>query len=61
VEPGVAAIEQLYEGIAEGVVADERGASLPTLETDVLMDTADARERVARATLDFARGLAPGG
>ena len=60
-EPGVGVIEHLYEGIADGVVADERAESLPTLETDVLMDSPDARERVARAALEFARGLSPGG
>lgn len=60
-EPGIDVIEHLYEGIADGVVADEHADSLPTLETDVLMDSPEARERVARASLEFARGLAPGG
>jgi LPPG:FO 2-phospho-L-lactate transferase len=57
VEPGTAAIEHFYAGVADGVVADERAESLPTLETDVLMDTQEARARVARSALDFARGL----
>jgi LPPG:FO 2-phospho-L-lactate transferase len=60
-EPGIGVIEHAYAGIADGVVGDERAESLPTLETDVLMDSAGARERVARAALEFARGLAPGG
>lgn len=60
-EPGIGAIEHLYAGVVDGIVADERAESLPTLETDVLMDSPDARERVARAALEFARGLAPGG
>lgn len=60
-EPGIGVIEELYEGIVDGFVADERADSLPTLETDVLMDSPQARERVARAALEFARGLAPGG
>ncbi|MFL5841770.1 MAG: 2-phospho-L-lactate transferase, partial [Thermoleophilaceae bacterium] len=54
---GVAAVEQAYEGLIDGVVADERAGSLPTLETDVLMDTPDARARVARETLTFAQTL----
>jgi LPPG:FO 2-phospho-L-lactate transferase len=51
---GTRAIEKAYAGLLDGVVADEPGA-LPTLAIDVLMDTADARRRVAAATLDFAR------
>jgi LPPG:FO 2-phospho-L-lactate transferase len=51
---GTRAIEKAYAGLLDGVVADGPGA-LPTLAIDVLMDTADARRRVAAATLDFAR------
>ncbi|MFL5895977.1 MAG: 2-phospho-L-lactate transferase [Thermoleophilaceae bacterium] len=54
---GVAAVEQAYAGLVDGVVADERAGSLPTLEADVLMDTPDARARVARETLTFAQTL----
>jgi LPPG:FO 2-phospho-L-lactate transferase len=53
---GTAAIEQAYAPVLDGVVADERG-SLPTLETDVLMDTPHARRRVAAEALEFARAL----
>jgi LPPG:FO 2-phospho-L-lactate transferase len=53
---GTAAIETAYAGLIDGVVADQRG-ELPALETDVLMDSADTRRRVAAATLDFARGV----
>jgi LPPG:FO 2-phospho-L-lactate transferase len=52
---GVAAA---YAGLIAGLVADERTDALPVLETDVLLDTPDARRRVAAATLDFARALA---
>jgi LPPG:FO 2-phospho-L-lactate transferase len=52
---GVAAC---YEGLLDGVVADERLARLPTLETDTLMADADGRRRLAEATLGFGRALA---
>jgi LPPG:FO 2-phospho-L-lactate transferase len=47
-----------YEGLVDGLVADERASAVPTLETDVDMADAAARQRVARATLDFADALA---
>jgi LPPG:FO 2-phospho-L-lactate transferase len=50
-------IAALYEGVIDGLVADERGAGLPVLETDVLMDDAAARRRVADETLRFALAL----
>jgi LPPG:FO 2-phospho-L-lactate transferase len=51
---GVAAA---YDGLLDGLVADERADGLPTLETDVEMADAAARERVARETLGFALAL----
>ncbi len=52
-----AGVAELYSGLIDGLVADERVEGLPVLETDVLMDTAPARARVARETLDFALAL----
>jgi len=46
-----------YEGVIDGLVADTRTHNLPVLETDVLMDTPDARHRVAHETLRFAVAL----
>jgi LPPG:FO 2-phospho-L-lactate transferase len=46
-----------YEGLIDGLVADERAASIPTLMTDVEMDDAAARRRVAEETLAFAAAL----
>ena len=46
-----------YTGLLDGLVADERAESLPTLETDVEMADAASRRRVARATLEFATAL----
>lgn len=46
-----------YAGLLDGLVADERAGSLPTLETDVEMADAASRRRVARETLAFAAAL----
>jgi LPPG:FO 2-phospho-L-lactate transferase len=55
---GTPAIEKAYAGVIDGVVADAPG-NLPSLQTEVLMDTPEARRRVAEETLAFARGLTP--
>jgi LPPG:FO 2-phospho-L-lactate transferase len=51
-----------YSGLLDGIVCDDPvDAPVPVLLTDTLMDTAEARRRVADETLAFARGLtAPG-
>jgi hypothetical protein len=41
----------------DGVVADEAAPSLPTRLTGVLMDTPEARRRVAEEALRFAQTL----
>jgi LPPG:FO 2-phospho-L-lactate transferase len=50
-------IAALYAGLLDGLVADQRAAALPTLETDVAMPDAAGRRRVAEAALDFALAL----
>jgi LPPG:FO 2-phospho-L-lactate transferase len=50
-------IATYYDGLIDGLVADGRTARVPTLETDVLMDTAAKRRRVAEETLGFAMAL----
>ncbi len=47
-----------YDGLLDGLVADQPSASLAVLETDVLMDSAADRRRLAEQTLSFALGLA---
>jgi LPPG:FO 2-phospho-L-lactate transferase len=47
-------IAAAYAGVADGLVADEATTALPTLKTDVLMDTPQRRRELARMTLDFA-------
>ena len=49
-----------YDGLLDGLVADERADGLPTLETDVAMPDADARRRLAAETLAFAQALSGG-
>jgi len=53
---GTASVEKAYAGVIDGVVTDDPGA-LPALETDTLMDSPEARRRVAAETLEFARSL----
>jgi LPPG:FO 2-phospho-L-lactate transferase len=44
-----------YAGLLDGLVADERADSVPTLVTDVDMSDHEARRRVARDVLAFSR------
>src|SRR3954452_21666826 len=46
-----------YEGLIDGLVADQRTDSVPTLETEVELNTPSDRARVARAVLDCAAAL----
>ena len=48
-----------YDGLIDGLVADERADSVPTLVTDVEMSDPAARRRVAEETLAFAAALSP--
>jgi LPPG:FO 2-phospho-L-lactate transferase len=51
-------IAAMYAGIIDGLVADDRTNAIPTLLTDVLMDGATGRRRLAEETLRFAEALA---
>jgi LPPG:FO 2-phospho-L-lactate transferase len=53
----VEGIVKAYDGVLDGIVADERPRSLPVLETDVLMADAASRRRLAEETLRFALAL----
>jgi LPPG:FO 2-phospho-L-lactate transferase len=50
-------IASYYGDVLDGLVADERDAAVPVLETDVLMGDADGRHRVAQQALEFALAL----
>ena len=56
--PGSHGIATCYDGLLDGLVADEATDGLPVLRTDVLMRDADDRRRLATQTLRFAEGLA---
>jgi LPPG:FO 2-phospho-L-lactate transferase len=53
-----AGIAACYEGLIDGLVADEPARGLPVLQTDMRMDTAEARRRLAEETLRFGLTLA---
>ena len=57
IEHGAAGIVRAYEGVLDGIVADEPVEQLPALTVDTLMDTPEARRRLAAETLDFAHSL----
>jgi LPPG:FO 2-phospho-L-lactate transferase len=50
-------IAAAYDGLLDGLVADQRADGLPTLETDVLLGDPAARARVAGEVLAFAAAL----
>jgi LPPG:FO 2-phospho-L-lactate transferase len=51
---GIAAV---YADVIDGLVADDRTDAVPVLETEMLMDSAEARRRLAADTLRFAAAL----
>ena len=57
IELSAAGIARAYGEVIDGVVADEPSGAPAELVTDTLMDTAEARERLAREVLDFAASL----
>ena len=59
VEVSAGGLAALYDGLIDGVVTDEPAQlPLPALSTDLRMDGADGRRRLARETLDFAQTVA---
>ena len=50
-------IAALYAGVIDGLVCDQRTDAVPLLETDVLLDSSQARRSVAEQTLRFAIAL----
>jgi LPPG:FO 2-phospho-L-lactate transferase len=46
-----------YDGLLDGMVADEPFEDLPALQTDTRMDDPDARRRLAEDVLRFAEAL----
>jgi LPPG:FO 2-phospho-L-lactate transferase len=50
-------IAAMYAGVIDGLVADQWTSAIAVLETDVLLDTALSRRRLAEDTLRFAIAL----
>jgi LPPG:FO 2-phospho-L-lactate transferase len=57
IERSADGIAAAYEGVIDGLVADERTDRVAVLETDVLMADAAGRRRLAEETLRFAEAL----
>ena len=57
-EPTTSAIADCYDGLLDGLVADEAVDGLPVLRIDTLLGDPESRRRVAGETLSFAEGLA---
>jgi LPPG:FO 2-phospho-L-lactate transferase len=59
VEVSARGLVTLFDGVIDALITDERlELPLPALHTDLLMDGAAGRERLARETLVFARSVA---
>lgn len=58
IAPSAQGIADHYGDLLDGLVADEPAEGLPVAQTDTLMDSAQARRRVASFTLEFAASLA---
>ena len=52
-----AGVAAYYAGVIDGLVCDDPVDGLPILKTDVLMEGAGGRRRLARETLEFAQSL----
>jgi LPPG:FO 2-phospho-L-lactate transferase len=55
---GTTCVFDAYSDLIGGAVADEPAGNLPVHVTETLMDTPDARRRLAEETLEFAASLA---
>ena len=59
VEVSARGLAELYAGVIDALVTDEStDLQLPTLQTNLLMDGAEGRRRLARETLEFAKSVA---
>ena len=57
IERSAAGIARAYEDVIEGIVADEPAGGPAELVTNTVMDSPEARVRLAREVLDFAASL----
>jgi LPPG:FO 2-phospho-L-lactate transferase len=57
IELSAAGVVRAYGDVLDGIVADEPIDEIPSVVEDTVMDSTDARRRVASRTLEFARSL----
>jgi LPPG:FO 2-phospho-L-lactate transferase len=57
IEPGAGGVVGAYGDLLDGIVADEPIDEIPSVVDDTVMDTPEARRRVASRTLELARSL----
>jgi LPPG:FO 2-phospho-L-lactate transferase len=57
IDPDAAGVARAYEGLIDGVVADEPVDGLPALVTATLMHDPESRRGLAQRVLDFGRSL----
>jgi LPPG:FO 2-phospho-L-lactate transferase len=57
IEPSAPGIARAFEGVIDGIVADEPVETIPCLVTDTLMDDLEAMRQLARKILDFGSSL----
>jgi LPPG:FO 2-phospho-L-lactate transferase len=57
IERSADGVATAYQGVLDGIVADEPAADTPSLVTDTVMDTPEARRALAERTLEFAASL----
>jgi len=57
IERSAAGVASAYADVIDGVVADEQAGGPAELVTDTVMDTQEARARLAREVLDFAASV----
>jgi LPPG:FO 2-phospho-L-lactate transferase len=57
IERSAAGIAHAYAGVIDGIVADEPAGGPPELVTDTVMDTQEARARLAREVLGLAASM----
>jgi len=57
IERSAAGIARAYEDVIDGIVADEPAGGPDELVTGTMMDSQEARARLAREVLDFAASV----
>lgn len=57
IELSAAGVAAAYEGVIDGIVADEAVSGMPAFRANTVMDSPEARRRVAQEVIDFGASL----